>query len=176
VYSNPIRFSVHQWLPLPRKSCGECIAMQGRNYQMSMFYHRAIVVFFPHHVIPRDSTPWNDSKGAVPSNSNETTTLIYNTALEVTYRRCGLQFSSVTYLPCSRLARKPRCTLLSCLRRCLRRGCCWMELLFWSHNGNCGRDGHTSFFTPMCYSAGIVFGTPAGQNACQVACNLLIPA
>lgn len=31
------------------------------------------------------------------------------------------------------------------------------------------------WWTPMCYSAGVIFGTPAGQKACQVACNLLLP-
>lgn len=32
------------------------------------------------------------------------------------------------------------------------------------------------WFTVTCYSAGLSFGTPAGQKACQIACNLLIPA
>jgi hypothetical protein len=32
------------------------------------------------------------------------------------------------------------------------------------------------YFTPACYSAGIAFGTPAGQNVCRIACNMLIPA
>lgn len=31
------------------------------------------------------------------------------------------------------------------------------------------------WFTPTCYSAGLAFGTPAGQKACQLACNLLLP-
>lgn len=30
-------------------------------------------------------------------------------------------------------------------------------------------------FTPACYSAGLAFNTPAGQKACQIVCNLLLP-